>query len=190
MIPLGDVIPVRTRPVVTFVAMALALAAGGPVLRIAANLLSLGIFGRTVEDRMGHIRFGAFLALCAAVACGAQTIADRQTLLAAPAINGMVAGLIGAYFVLYPYSKALVLVPFGLSPRIVELPAFVFVAVWYTLHVFTSLGSIAELRSSPVPGVVPSWAHVAGAACGAAGVRLFRRVERLRVDWWNEHQQR
>lgn len=190
MIPLGDVIPVRTRPVVTCVVMAITLVAGGPVLRIVANLLSLAVFGRTVEDRLGHVRYVAFLTVAGAVAWGAQMAAAGQTTLAAPAVNGLVCALIAAYFVLYPYSKALLLVPAGLSLRIVELPAVIFLALWYMLQVFTSLGSIAELASSPVPGLVPSWAHVAGAAYGAASVRLFRRAERLRVEWWNEIPQR
>jgi membrane associated rhomboid family serine protease len=186
MIPLGDVIPVRTRPVVTIAAMAVALAAGGPALRIGANLLSLGVFGRTVEDRLGHVRFAAFLALCAAVAWSAQVFADGRAALAAPAVDAVVAALLGGYFFLYPYSKTLLLVPFGFSLRIVELPAVVFLALWYMAHVFTSFGAVTALTSSPVPGLIPSWAHLVGAACGAAGVKLFGRAERLRVEWWND----
>jgi membrane associated rhomboid family serine protease len=185
MIPLGDVIPVRTRPMVTCAAIAITLVAGGPVLRIAANLLSLAVFGRTVEDRLGHARYAAFLTLAGAVACVAEAAAG-QTMMAGPAVNGPVCALVAAYFVLFPSSKGLLLVPTGLSLRIVELPAVMFLALWYMLQVLTSLGSIAELASSPVPGLVPSWAHVAGGAYGAASVRLFRRAERLRVEWWNE----
>ena len=190
MIPLGDVIPVRTRPFVTIAALALTLTAGGPVLRIAANLLTLGVFGRTVEDRLGHLRFAAFLALCAAIAWGAQSFADGRIAPAAPVGNAAAAALLGAYFALYPYSKTLLLVPFGFSLRIVELPAVVFLALWYMAHVFTYFGMRMELASSPVPGVIPSWAHVVGAACGAAGVRLFGRADRLRVEWWNQLPQR
>ena len=65
MIPLGDVIPVRTRPYVSLACMIGILIAGGPVLQVVSNIVALWIFGWTVEDRLGHGRFAAFCALCA-----------------------------------------------------------------------------------------------------------------------------
>ena len=190
MIPLGDVIPVRVRPYVTFAAIAAVIGAGGPLLQMLSNIMALALFGRTVEDRMGHGRFAVFALLCGSLAAGAQTLAAGQALPVGLVASGAVAGVVGAYFALYPASKVLVLVPVGVSLRIVELDAVVFLAVWYLLQAVGTLGSIVGSAGSPAPGFIPSWAHVAGIAAGAAGVRVFRRPERLRVEWWNHRQGR
>lgn len=188
MLPLGDVIPTRVRPYVTVAAIAATAAAGGSLLHIISSGAALAIFGRTVEDRMGHGRFAAFVLLCGALAAGAQTLAGALPATPGLAAGGAVGGVIGAYFALYPQSKVLVLVPVGLAPRIFELGAVVFLALWYVVQVIGTLGTAAGYAASPVPGLVPSWAHVAGIVAGAAGVRLFRRPERLRVEWWNDRQ--
>lgn len=186
MIPLGDVIPVRIRPYVTLAAIAAIVAAGGPLPQMLSNVMALGLFGPTVEDRMGHGRFGVFVAVCGALAAGAQALAVRQALPMGLVASGAVAGVVGAYFALYPASKVLVLVPVGMSLRIFELGAIVFLAVWYLLQAIGTFGSFVGFAASPAPGFVPSWAHVAGIAAGAGGVHVFRRPERLRVEWWND----
>jgi membrane associated rhomboid family serine protease len=68
----------------------------------------------------------------------------------------------------------------------VELPATVMLALWFLTQTAGGLGSLAGMRASPVPGLIPSWAHIAGLAVGAGGVMIFRRPERQRVEWWNE----
>jgi len=190
MIPLGDVIPVRTRPFVSWASMAAIPIAGGPLLQIASNVVSLWIFGRTVEDRMGHGRFAAFCAICAGLAAAAQSMAFSASPIANAVANGAVAGVIGAYFVLYPQSKVAMLVPMGISLRVIELPAVMLLATWFLTQLVSGLGSLATLRASPIPGLVPSWAHVVGFAAGAGCVIVFRRPERQRVEWWNDRQER
>lgn len=185
MIPIGDVIPVRVRPYVTFAAMAATVAAGGPLLHILSSIMALGLFGRTVEDRMGHARFALFALLCAAAAAGAHALGSDEAMARGLGVSGGIAGVVAAYFVLYPYSKVLVLVPVGFPPHVVELGAIVFCAAWYMLQTISWLPSAAGSMATPVPGLVPSWAHLAGIAAGAAGVWVFRRPERLRVEWWN-----
>ena len=185
MIPLGDVIPVRTRPYATCAAVLATIAGGGPILQLVANVVSLGIFGRTVEDRLGHGRFTVFAMLCGAIAALAQTVAVRDAVLVA-AMHGIAASVIGAYFALFPQSKVLLLVPTGLSAGIVELPAVVFLGIWYMLQVVGGLGSMP----GAVPGLLPSWAHLTGLAAGAALVRVFRCAARDRVEWWSGAQER
>lgn len=186
MIPLGDVIPVRVRPYVTFAAVAAAAAAGGPLLHILSNIMALALFGRTVEDRMGHVRYAVFVLLCGLIGVGAHAAAGGVSLQVRLAVSAGAGGIAGAYFVLYPQSRVLVLVPLGLSLRVFELGAIVFAALWYTLQTISWLPSGAGGVPAPVAGLVPSWAHVAGIAAGAAGVWVFRRPERLRVEWWND----
>jgi membrane associated rhomboid family serine protease len=195
MIPLGDVIPVRTRPYITLASMA-AIPVAAWVLRdsspepswlqIAANVLSLWIFGRTVEDRMGHGRFAAFCALCGGLAAVVQSMADPRSPMLNPILNGAVAGVIAAYFVLYRNSKVAILVPVGIALRVVEVPAVVFLAIWFLTQALGEVGSILSVRTSPMPGLLPSWGHLAGFAAGAGAVLLFRRPDRLRVEWWND----
>ena len=186
MIPLGDVIPVRTRPYLTVASMAAIPIAGGPLLQIASNMLSLWIFGRTVEDRMGHGRFAVFCGVCGGIAAFVQSMAYPASPLANAVATGAVAGVIGGYFVLYPHSKVVMVVPMGISLRVVEAPAFAFLALWFLMQVASGVGSISGLRASPVPGLIPSWAHVVGFATGAGAVLVFRRPDRLRVEWWND----
>jgi membrane associated rhomboid family serine protease len=186
MIPLGDVIPVRVRPYVTFAAVAASVAGGGPLLHIGSSVMALALFGRTVEDRMGHGRFAVFVLLCGALAAVAQAAGSAEPVARGLIVSGAVAGVVGAYFALYPWSKVLVLVPVGFSPRIVELGAIVFCAVWYMLQVISWLPMDVPARATPAAGLVPSWGHLAGMALGAAGVWVFRRPERLRVEWWND----
>jgi membrane associated rhomboid family serine protease len=104
--------------------------------------------------------------------------------------TGAAAAVIGGYFVLYRRSKVVLLVPVGLSLRTIEVGAFVFAALWFVLQVVSGLASLRTLAASPVPGVIPSWAHVAGLAAGAVAVLIFRRPERERPDWWIERQRR
>jgi membrane associated rhomboid family serine protease len=183
MIPLGDVIPRRTRPVVTCVVILLTFLAGGSILQLGANAAAVWLFGRTLEDRMAHGRFAGFLIVCAWLAAGAQAIAVRNHAVVTAAAHGAAASIVGAYLSLYPHSKVLVLVPAGFSLRVMDVQAVVFLALWYLLEVAGTIGSAAP---SVIPGVIPSWAHGVGFVAGAGLARAFRRRERERVEWWNE----
>jgi membrane associated rhomboid family serine protease len=183
MIPLGDVIPVRTRPFVAYGVIVVMLAAGGSMLQLAANVMAVWIFGQTIEDRMAHGRFAAFVMLCASLAAAAQSAADRSHPLAVAVSHGAAAAVIGAYFAAYPQSRVLLLIPAGLSLRVIEVQAVVFLALWYMLQV---VGALGALVATPVAGVIPSWAHAVGVMAGAGLVRPFRRPERERVEWWNQ----
>ena len=100
--------------------------------------------------------------------------------------NGAIAGIIGAYFVMYPYSRIVTLVPIPFFLRVVEVPAVILAALWAILQLASGTGSIAaSIRPDADPGIA-FWAHVAGFATGAAGIMVFRRPERQRVEWWND----
>jgi membrane associated rhomboid family serine protease len=216
MIPVRDVIPSRTTPVVVLVILAvntvvflLALAVSGgasgalgrewgrfparaPLVlvlaslfmhagwaQLASNLLFLWIFGENVEDRMGRGRFLLFYLICGSIA-GLVHAATASR--AAPALGsaGAVAGVMGAYFVLYPRSRVLTLVPFAL----VETPAVLYLAVWFVLQLLAGPGlPLAAAPGVRGPGL---WALAAAFAGGAALVLLFRRPERVRVEWWSD----
>ena len=220
MIPLRDVIPSRTTPVVTVtiiginaVAFLYELALGdnldrflfyfglvpayfswlavftsmflhGGLLHFGGNMLYLWIFGDNVEDRMGHGRFLAFYLLCGIAAALAQTAFNPDSLIPMVGASGAIAGVMGAYFVLYPHSRIVTLLPF-IFIQIIEIPALFFLGFWFLLQFLSGVGSIASSVDGSRGGIA-FWAHVAGFLAGLAGVFLFRRPERQRVEWWND----
>ena len=222
MIPLRDVIPSRTTPVVTISLVVLnaliflyELSLGeqvnefmfsfglvpayfswlnvvtsmflhGGFLHAAGNMLYLWIFGDNVEDRMGHGRFLAFYLLCGIAAALAQTITVPNSMIPMVGASGAIAGVMGAYFVLYPHSRIVTLVTLLFFWQIMEVPAVLFLGIWFLMQFLSGVGSIASATAGEPAGGIAFWAHVAGFATGVLGVMVFRRPERQRVEWWNE----
>ncbi len=153
----------------------------GGWLHIGGNMLSLWIFGDNVEDRLGHGRFLVFYLLVGLVATLAQTLADPQSALPLVGASGAIAGVMGAYFVLFPTSRVLVLVFLIFFVDVVEIPALLYLGFWFLLQIVGGAGRIGETGGS---GGVAFWAHVGGFLAGLSGVWLFRRRDRQRVDWW------
>lgn len=173
MLPIRDIIPTRTPPAVT-VALIAANVLAAPfihdgVLQLAIDMLCLWIFGGAVEDRMGHARFAAFYLLCVSATCGAQSYVAATLTLGA---GGAVGGIMGAYFLLFPKSRVLTIVPF--PPGVVEIPAAFLLGVWFS---FQFLGGM--------PAIVALIGSVAGFLSGGLLCLLLRRPERARVEWWS-----
>lgn len=157
----------------------------GGLLHFGGNMLYLWIFGDNVEDRMGHGRFLAFYLLCGVAAALGQTFTNPNSVVPMVGASGAVAGVMGAYFVLYPRSRIVTLLPFIVFWQIVEVPAIFFLGVWFLMQFVSGVGSIASSVSGEPAGGVAFWAHVAGFAAGLVGVWVFQRPERQRVEWWN-----
>jgi membrane associated rhomboid family serine protease len=149
-------------------------------------MLFLWIFGDNVEDRMGHGRFVAFYLLCGAAAALAQTAMSPDSIVPMVGASGAVAGVMGAYFVLYPHSRIVTLVPILFFIHIMEVPAIIFLGVWFLLQFVSGVGSIAAATGGEPAGGIAFWAHVAGFIAGLGGVLVFRRPERQRDEWWND----
>jgi membrane associated rhomboid family serine protease len=158
----------------------------GGLLHVAGNVLYLWIFGDNVEDRMGHGRFLAFYLLCGASAAIAQTIVIPDSIVPMVGASGAIAGVMGAYFVLYPKSRIVTLVPIFFFIQILEVPAIFFLGIWFLMQFMSGVGSIASATGAEPGGGVAFWAHVAGFVTGISGVVVFRRPERQRVEWWND----
>ena len=145
-------------------------------VHIGGNMLSLWIFGDNVEDRLGHVGFLIFYLAIGLVANLAQTAANLDSSLPLVGASGAIAGVMGAYFVLYPQSRVLTLIPLIIIWEVIELPAYVLLGFWFLLQLF-SAGSIAVTASSHGSGGVAFAAHVAGFLVGMAGVFIFRKRE-------------
>ena len=158
----------------------------GGLLHVGGNMLFLWIFGDNVEDRMGHGRFVVFYVLCGAAAALAQTAMSPDSVVPMVGASGAVAGVMGAYFVLYPHSRIVTLIPLFVFFHVMEVPALVFLGLWFVLQFVSGVGSIAAATGGEPAGGIAFWAHVAGFVAGVSGVLVFRRPERQRVEWWND----
>jgi len=145
---------------------------------VIGNMWYLWIFGDNVEDRLGHGRFVAFYLLCGIVASFGQIVLDPGSTLPMIGASGAIAGVMGAYFVLYPQSRVLTLIPLIIFWEIVELPAIMLLGFWFLMQLF-SAGAIAVTASSGGGGGgVAFMAHVAGFVFGMIGVLVFRKKQR------------
>ena len=158
----------------------------GGFLHFGGNMLYLWIFGDNVEDRMGHGRFLVFYLLCGVAAALAQAIINPDSVVPMVGASGAIAGVMGAYFVLYPRSRIVTLVPLFVFVQIMEVPAIFFLGIWFLMQFVSGVGSIATAVSGEPAGGIAFWAHVAGFVAGVSGVLVFRRPERQRVEWWND----
>jgi membrane associated rhomboid family serine protease len=222
MIPLRDIIPSRTTPVVTISIITLnvlvfiyELSLGravdaftlyyglvpaafswmtvftsmflhGGFMHVAGNMLYLWIFGDNVEDRMGHGRFLVFYLLCGVAAAVAQSITVPDSTVPMVGASGAIAGVMGAYFVLYPRSRIVTLIPLFFFFQVIEVPAILFLGIWFLMQFLSGVGSIVSSIGGEPAGGIAFWAHVAGFVAGLTGVLVFRRPERQRVEWWHD----
>src|SRR6266478_5479413 len=148
---------------------------------VIGNMWYLWIFGDNVEDRVGHGRFIVFYLLCGIAAALGQILMDPTSTLPTIGASGAIAGVMGAYFVLYPNSRVLTLIPWVFL-QIVELPAIFLLGFWFLMQLF-SAGTVAVTGASHGSGGVAFAAHVAGFLCGIGGVFVFRKRQEPDT-WW------
>jgi membrane associated rhomboid family serine protease len=155
----------------------------GSWMHVIGNMWYLWIFGDNVEDRLGHGRFIVFYLLCGIAAAIGQIVMDPTSTLPTIGASGAIAGVMGAYFVLYPQSRVLTLIPWIIFWEVIELPAYILLGFWFVLQLF-SAGAIAVTASSHGSGGVAFAAHVAGFLTGMAGVFVFKKRG---VDRWERY---
>jgi membrane associated rhomboid family serine protease len=156
---------------------------------VIGNMWYLWIFGDNVEDRVGHGRFILFYLLCGIAAALAQTITAPDSTVPMIGASGAIAGVMGAYFVLYPRSRIVTLIPLFFFFQVIEVPAIFFLGIWFLMQFVSGVGSIVSTvgrNGGAAMGGIAFWAHVAGFVAGITGVALFRRPERQRVEWWHD----
>jgi membrane associated rhomboid family serine protease len=147
----------------------------GGWLHIIANMWTLWIFGDNVEDRMGPLRFVVFYLLCGLVAGLVHWFTNPESTLPAVGASGAIAGVLGAYFFLFPFSRVIVLLPVFFIPMFFELPAVTYLGIWALSQVFSGTLALAETTAG---GGVAWWAHVGGFVAGVVLHALFVRRQR------------
>ncbi len=144
---------------------------------------SLWIFGDNIEDRLGHWRFVVFYVFCGLGATVGHIMMAPHSMLPTIGASGAIAGVMGAYFVLYPHSRVLTLVPLFIYWEIVELPAPFLLGFWFLMQLFgAGIGSITP-TSGAESGGIAFMAHVAGFALGAVTVFVFRKSRQEPRRW-------
>ncbi len=142
----------------------------GGWLHIIGNMLYLWIFGNNIEDALGHVRFVLFYLTCGAAAALSQSALDVNSTIPMIGASGAIAGVLGAYAVLYPRAHVLVLLPLGFFSQVMRLPALLVLGLWFVLQ-FLGGG----LATPSGEGGVAYWAHIGGFVAGIVLIVLFPR---------------
>jgi membrane associated rhomboid family serine protease len=141
----------------------------GGWLHLVGNLWYLWIFGDNVEDRLGHLRFLLFYLAAGLAAAAVHVLSGPAAHVPTIGASGAVAGVLGAYLVLYPRARVLTLLPLFPFFQVVALPAVLLLGLWL-LFQFVS----GTLSLGSTGGGVAWWAHVGGFVFGMAVARLGR----------------
>ncbi len=137
-------------------------------LHLIANMWTLWIFGDNVEDVMGPVRFPIFYVLCGLCALGVHMVTSPNSTVPVVGASGAIAGVMGAYFFLYPHAKVVTFLPVLIIPFVFELPAVFYLGAWFLTQVFS--GMLAPAGG----GGVAWWAHIGGFVAGMLLLRFFR----------------
>lgn len=147
----------------------------GGWLHFLGNMWFLWIFGDNVEDRLGHGGYALFYLAAGVGASGVHLVSGPGSTVPTIGASGAIAGVMGAYLLLYPRARVLVLVPIVFVFQFFVFPAALFLGLWFLLQLFQGALSIGAVRA----GGVAWWAHAGGFAFGLATVALLRATGRL-----------
>jgi membrane associated rhomboid family serine protease len=139
----------------------------GGFWHLLGNMWTLYIFGDNVEDRLGHFRYLLFYLICGIASGLTHLILNLHSNIPVIGASGAIAGVMGAYLLLYPYSKILTLIPIIFIPWFVEISAFFFLGFWFLMQFLQAAGAY-----SGVSGIA-WWAHVGGFLFGMLFLKAF-----------------
>ena len=146
----------------------------GGWLHLIGNMLYLYIFGDNVEDRLGHLGYLLFYLLSGVGAAVTQIYFQPGSTVPLIGASGAIAGVLGAYFLLYPRARVLTLIPLFVVFPVVELSAFLFLGFWFVMQFLQATFSTA----SESAGGVAWWAHAGGFLVGAVLLPVFLLARR------------
>ncbi len=165
----------------------------GSWFHLISNMWMLYIFGDNVEDRMGSLRYLIFYIL-AGVAAGAVHAAVMNLFIGIESVqasmptvgaSGAIAGVLGAYFRLYPNARVTTLILLFIFPWFVEIPAVIYLGFWFLTQLFPGLLSLGAVGGfGGAMGGIAWWAHIGGFIFGLLMVFLFARRIRVVRQWY------
>jgi membrane associated rhomboid family serine protease len=142
----------------------------GGFWHLLGNMWTLYIFGDNVEDRLGPVRYLVFYLLCGFASGLTHLFLNYHSQLPTVGASGAIAGVMGAYFLLYPHSKILTFIPIFFIPYFLEIPAFFFLGLWFVLQFLSATGTAGQ------GGGIAWWAHIGGFVFGMGFLKLFLRA--------------
>ena len=149
----------------------------GGFLHLLGNMWFLHIFGDNVEDRMGSTRFLLFYLLCGWASGFVQLWTNWTSAVPTIGASGAIAGVMGAYLILFPKARIITLIPILFIPYFIEIPAIIFLGIWFLFQFF-----YASLPGPEGGGGIAWWAHIGGFVFGMIAVKLFSRLPESRID--------
>jgi len=141
----------------------------GGWLHVLSNMLYLWIFGDNVEDRMGHFKYLVFYLLTGYLATIAHIISAPLSKTPLVGASGAIAGVLGAYLILFPRARVLTLIFIFIFIQIVPIPAVLFLGFWFFLQLLSGTASLSDQAAQGVA----YWAHIGGFVAGILLVKLF-----------------
>lgn len=157
----------------------------GGWMHLIGNMLYLFIFGDNVEDRMGHFRYIVFYILCGLAGSFAHIITNPESTIPTIGASGAISGVLGAYLLLYPTARIIVIIPILFFWDIIKLPALIVLGFWFVTQLFQ--GTLALAVETTASGGVAWWAHIGGFAFGMIAINIFKKKSRkptYREIWW------
>jgi membrane associated rhomboid family serine protease len=156
----------------------------GGWLHLLSNLWMLFIFGDNVEDRLGSYRFLVFYLIGGILAGLVQSFISLNPFIPSIGASGAIAAVLGAYILFYPRAKVITIIPIFFIPWFIELPALIFLGIWFVSQLYSGLLSLAPGAGVEWGGVA-WWAHIGGFVAGLILAKVFelgRRPERWYPD--------
>jgi membrane associated rhomboid family serine protease len=141
----------------------------GGFMHFIGNMWSLYIFGDNVEEYFGHLRFLGFYILCGIISGLVHFFSNPISPIPTIGASGAIAGVMGAYFILFPRSKVLTFIPIFIIPWFIKIPAVIFLGLWFFMQVLNATGSSAAGSG------IAWWAHIGGFIAGILLVRLNKK---------------
>lgn len=142
----------------------------GSFWHLLGNMWSLYIFGDNVEDRLGAFRYLAFYILCGLASGISHLLLNWDSQVPTIGASGAIAGVMGAYLLLYPRARVLTLIPIFFIPYFIEVPAFFFLGIWFLLQFLSAVGSQGAH--------IAWWAHIGGFIFGMFGLVILLAIPR------------
>ena len=179
-VPGGPLIPQFPGPSPIWLTILTSMFMHGGWMHIIGNMLYLWIFGDNIEDNFGHVKFLIFYLVCGVAASFAHIIVDPQSVVPSLGASGAIAGVLGAYLIMFPRNRVRTLLPLGFLWTTIELPAVVVLGFWIVIQIFS------QYTSSITPGQgggVAYMAHIGGFAAGVALCFMFRRPRQARFRY-------
>jgi membrane associated rhomboid family serine protease len=152
----------------------------GSFLHVAGNMLFLWIFGDNVEDYLGHFRYLVFYLVCGLAAGVTHILLNISSRVPSVGASGAIAGVMGAYFILYPRARVLTWFP---PIFLFHVPAWLMLGYWFVAQFLS--GTVTSIAETSQSSGVAFWAHVGGFAAGVVMIKMFgERPRRYRYATW------